>query len=131
MCELCCDGGSPLWCSRVDAWALAATSAPSLLGLRSVSEEVRAEGGPKAAQGPALLPLRGARRRRRGLARLAVAKTPWPPRPRTPSTAGHRYVYTAVTPTRGAAQVAAPQRGDDVYGLVLQCALYLTRRRTI
>ena len=33
--------------------------------------------GQAAAQGPALLPLRGARRRRRGLARLAVAKTPW------------------------------------------------------
>ena len=35
MYELRRDGGAPLRRPRVDAWALAATSAPSLLGLKS------------------------------------------------------------------------------------------------
>ena len=44
------DGVAPLRRPRVDAWALAATTAPSLLGLSSSDTEVRAEGGPSSTR---------------------------------------------------------------------------------
>ena len=75
MCEPRGDGEAPLWRPRVDAWALAATSAPSLLGLNLGYPRKSERKVGQAAQGPALLPLRGARCRRRGRPRLAVATT--------------------------------------------------------
>ena len=85
MYELRRDGEAPLWRPRVDGRALASTSAPSLLGLSSVSEQVRATRAKQHKS--ALLPPSDPRCRPSGLARLAVAKTPWRRGPQPSSSA--------------------------------------------
>ena len=71
MYELRRDGGPPLWRPRVDAWALAATSAPSLFGL-TLGYSRKSERGPSST-GAGASPLSDARCRPLGRARLAVA----------------------------------------------------------
>ena len=79
MYELRRDGEAPLWRPRVDGRALASTSAPSLLGLSSVSEEVRATRA-KQHKG-ALLPPSDPRCRPSGLRAAGCGQNALAPRP--------------------------------------------------
>ena len=95
------DGVAPLRRPRVDAWALAATSAPSLLALNFGYRSPSASGA-KQHRGRRFLPSAT-----RGAGLSAVRGWLGPKRPGA-SSRSHlpvldRYAYVHVTPTRGAA----------------------------
>ena len=118
------DGGAPLRRPRVDAWALAATRAPSLLGLSFRIPEVRALPGPSSTGAGAFAPPRQPRCRSHDLARLAVATT----RGRRVPQRFHVVASLLVLgrhATHGAAIAwrAGAQLIDDVYVLILHCAV--------
>ena len=101
MYELRRDGGAPLRRPRVDAWALAATSAPSLLGL-TISEV-----GPSATGAKQHKSRRFCLPATRGAGLVAALGWLGPKRPGAapsgPSSSRRSLARKAITPRRGAA----------------------------